>query len=82
MIFTTNPNTKPDLLGQFLGTNMETRVKSELPTMYRGLFTGHDPARGSGLEVKKNSRVEPGRVRRYSKYHGWVGSGRVGSGGF
>ena len=36
-----------------------------------GVFTGHDPTRGSEQEAFKTSRVEPG----------WVGLGRVGSGG-
>ena len=42
-----------------------------------GLFTGHDPARGSGRKFFYNSRIESSRARRY-----WEspGSGRVGSG--
>ena len=40
-------------------------------------FTGHDPARGSGQKVSKDSLVESGRVRSYSKCHG---TGQVGSG--
>ena len=39
-----------------------------------GLFTGHDPTRGSGQGVFKISRVESGRVKRFSKSRG---SGRV-----
>ena len=48
-----------------------------------GLFTGQDPAHGSGHEVFKTSRVGSGWAKRYSKSHGSsrVGSVRVGFGG-
>ena len=39
-----------------------------------GLFTGHDPTRGSGQGGFKISRVGSGRVKRFSKSRG---SGRV-----
>ena len=42
--------------------------------VYAGLFTGHDPTRGSTQEVFKISWVGSGRVGS-----GRVGSGRVGS---
>ena len=45
---------------------------------FSGLFTGHDPAHGSGWELSKLSRVESGLVRSTSQYHGWE---RIGSGG-
>ena len=42
----------------------------------------NDPARASGQNIDKTSRVESGRVGRCPKFHGSgrVGSGRVGSG--
>ena len=39
------------------------------------ISTARDQARGSGQEVFKHWWVEPGRVKRCSKYHG---SGQVG----
>ena len=46
------------------------------------LFTGHDPAHGLGGQYCQISRVELGRAKIFSNYHGsgWAGSGRVGSG--
>ena len=44
---------------------------------YLGLFTGHDPARGSGPTVLKNTRVESPWIGRCSKSDG---SDRVRSG--
>ena len=43
---------------------------------HAGLFTGHDPARGSDQEVLKTSRVESGRVRGCLGTS-WVGSGEI-----
>ena len=48
----------------------------------QGLFSGHDPARGSGQEVSKNSRVES-RLGQEVLVGVWnlTGWGGVGSGG-
>ena len=50
-----------------------------LGPFYTELFTGRDPARRSGQEVVKTSRVEPSWVRGCRQSHG---SDRVGPGGF
>ena len=62
----------------------KTKVeKTKVTPTHVALFTGRDPARGSGQNVFKNSRTKSGRARRYSQSHGSgrVGSGRVESGG-
>ena len=41
-----------------------------------GLFTGHDPTRGSGQEVLEMSRVGSGRVQKFSNLTRRVGSGQ------
>ena len=37
---------------------------------FEGFFPGHDSTRGSGVEVFKISRVEPGGIRRSSSLTG------------
>ena len=44
--------------------------------LFAGLFTGHDPTRGSGQEGFKMSRVGSGRYVLKSRGSGWVGSGQ------
>ena len=44
---------------------------------WAGVFTSHEPVRGSDHNAIKNLRVEPCWVRRCSKSHG---KGRAGSG--
>ena len=61
---------------------LKRAARVERGTFFPGVFTGHDPTRGSCQEVIQISRVEWGRIRECFRYHGSgrVGSGRVGSG--
>ena len=67
----------PDYQGLYKGENLH--ISHVLVTIVgldyqQGLVTGHDPARRSGQEGFKTSRVESGRVRRCGNLTGWVES--------